>query len=169
MVLGALAVADDPAQIPAQLRRELVGDVRGPAHLLSGVKPGFDAFGQLHLLLGVEQGNLADLLEIRPYRVDRDAKLSVLAGLAQCLGLLLVPDETPGGLDCFQQLRRILGSALNGERDVVIRRLKRRWTSLSAFEFHLLDRRLLDRRRLRPARPLSHSAAFAGFAATLTI
>jgi hypothetical protein len=65
MAFRALTVADNPAQVPAQLRGKLFGDVLRPAHPLSGVKPGFDARGDLHLLLGIEQGNLADLLEIR--------------------------------------------------------------------------------------------------------
>src|SRR5437588_9657922 len=93
MVLRALSVADDPPQIPAQLYGELVGDISGPAQPLSGIKPCLDALGEFHLLFGVEQGDLADLLEIRPHRINRDGELGVLAGLAQRLGLLLVPDE----------------------------------------------------------------------------
>jgi hypothetical protein len=66
MVLGALAVADDPTQVPAQLRGQLLGVV-GPAYPLGGVETGLDARGELDLLLCVEQGDLADLLEIFPY------------------------------------------------------------------------------------------------------
>jgi hypothetical protein len=66
MVRGAVSAADDRTQIPTQLRGELVGDVLGPAHSLGGIEPGLDALGELRLLLGVEQGDLADLLEIRP-------------------------------------------------------------------------------------------------------
>src|SRR2546421_153482 len=54
MVFGALAVADDPGQIPAQLRAELFGRVLGAAYPLGGTEPGLDALGELHLVLGVE-------------------------------------------------------------------------------------------------------------------
>jgi hypothetical protein len=54
MVLRALPVADDPPQIPAQLRAELVGDIFGPAQPLGGIKPCLDALGEFHLLFGVE-------------------------------------------------------------------------------------------------------------------
>jgi hypothetical protein len=95
MVFGALAVADNPGQIPAQLRAELFGRVRGAVHPLGGIEPGLDALGELHLVLGVEQRDLADLLEIRPDRISRGGGLGVLAGLAQRLGFFLVPDNTP--------------------------------------------------------------------------
>jgi hypothetical protein len=93
MVFGALAVTDDPAQIAAQLWGEFVGRVLGSAHPLGGVEPRLDALGELHLFLRVEQSDLADLLEIRPDRVGRGGEFSVLAGLAQRLGLFFVPDE----------------------------------------------------------------------------
>ena len=63
-----------------------------------GVQAGLDALGELDLLLGVEQRDLADLLQVRADRVRGGGELGVLAGLPQRLGLLLVPDEVAGGL-----------------------------------------------------------------------
>jgi hypothetical protein len=96
MVLRALTLAHDPTQVPTQLRGKLVGDVLGPTHPLSGVEPGLDVRGEPHLVLSVEQRDLADLREIDPHRVDRDGELGVLAGLAQRLGLL-IPNAIPDG------------------------------------------------------------------------
>src|SRR5581483_9986325 len=93
MLFGALAVTGDPGQIPAQLRAELLGKLRGAAYPLGGIKPGLDALGQLHLLLRVEQRDLADLLEIYAYRISRDAGFGVPAGLAQRRGLLRMPEK----------------------------------------------------------------------------
>src|SRR5947209_8499062 len=93
MVFGAFAVADDPGQIPAQLWAELPGRVRGGAYPLGGIEPGLDALGELHLLLGVKQRDLADLLEIHADRISRGAGFGVLAGLAERLGFLRVPDQ----------------------------------------------------------------------------
>ena len=93
MVFGALAVADDRAQIPAQLRAKLLRRVLRLAQPLGGIQAGLDALGQLHLLLRVEQSHPADLFEIRADRVDRGGQFGVLAGLAQRLGFLLVPDR----------------------------------------------------------------------------
>jgi hypothetical protein len=87
VVFGALAVSHDPAQIPAQLRGQLVRGVVGPAQPLGGKQSRLDALGQVHLLFGGEQGHLADLLEIRADRIGRGAELSVRAGLAQLLRL----------------------------------------------------------------------------------
>ena len=123
MVFGALPVADDPAQVPEQPRGKLFGDVLGPAHPLSGIESGLDLRGEPHLLLSVEQRDLTDLLEIDPHRVDRDGEFSVLAGLAQRLGLLLVPNTIPGLLDVVQWLCRT-HSALNSQRNVVIRQVE---------------------------------------------
>jgi hypothetical protein len=92
VLFGALAVADDPIQILVQLQGELVGRVLGTTQPLSGVEPGLDTLGDLNFLLGVEQGDFADLLEVGVYRVGRGSEVGVLAGLAQCLGFLLVPD-----------------------------------------------------------------------------
>jgi hypothetical protein len=38
----------------------------GAVQPLGGIQPGLDAPGQLHLLLGGQQGDLADLLQIHP-------------------------------------------------------------------------------------------------------
>jgi hypothetical protein len=56
--------------------------VLGVAQPLRGIQPGLDALGEFHFLLGVEQGDFADLLEIGADRVGRGAELGVLAGLA---------------------------------------------------------------------------------------
>jgi hypothetical protein len=69
VVLGALAVADNPPQVPVQLRSKLVGRVGAPAQPFGGIKPDLDALGEVHFLLGGEQGDLADLLQIRPHRI----------------------------------------------------------------------------------------------------
>ena len=117
MVLGPLAVAHDPAQVTCQLRGDLLAVIHHPADPLGRVEPGLDAFGELHLLLGVEQRDLADLLEVGAYRVRRGGELGVLAGLPQGLGLLLVPDEvrprgegrSGAGLGLLLGLLRFLG------------------------------------------------------------
>jgi hypothetical protein len=92
VLFGALAVVDDPIQIPVQLQEELVGRVLGTAQPLSGVEPRLDVLGDLNFLPRVEPGDFADLLEVDAYRVGRGSEVGVLAGLAQCLGLLLVRD-----------------------------------------------------------------------------
>jgi hypothetical protein len=61
VIFGALAVAGDPAQVPTQLRGQLLTDILGPANPLGGVEPSLNPRGQLRLLLGAEQRNLADL------------------------------------------------------------------------------------------------------------
>src|SRR5699024_2120284 len=43
--------------------------------------------------LGVEQGDLADLLEVGANRVCRGSEFRVLTSLSECFGLFLVPDE----------------------------------------------------------------------------
>jgi hypothetical protein len=78
-------------QIPVQLQGELVGRVLGAAQPLSGVESRLDARGDLNFLLRVEPVDFADLLEVGTYRVGRGSEVGVLAGLPQCLGLL-VPD-----------------------------------------------------------------------------
>ena len=60
VVLGAAAVLGDDLQLALELRGELVG-VR---QLVLGEQAGLDALGELDLLLGVEQRDLADLLEV---------------------------------------------------------------------------------------------------------
>ena len=93
VVLGPLAVAHDPAQVAAHLRRHLLAGLDRPAQPLGRVEAGLDPLGELDLLLGVEQRDLADLLEVGADGVGRRGELGVLAGLPQCLGLLLVPHE----------------------------------------------------------------------------
>ena len=67
------------------------------AHPLGGIQPGLDPLGQVDLLLGVEQRDLADLLEVGPDGVRGSGELGVLAGLLERLGLLLVvPGELLG-------------------------------------------------------------------------
>ena len=97
MVFRAFAVAADPLHIAALLHRQFLPAFSQLGHLLGCVQTGLDALGQLHLLLGVEECDLADLLEVCAHRVRRGRQFGVLAGLAQSLGLLLVPDEVPGG------------------------------------------------------------------------
>ena len=63
------------------------------AQPLGGVEAGLDPLGELDLLLGVEQRDLADLLEVGPDRVGGGGQLGVPAGLLEGLGLLVVPLE----------------------------------------------------------------------------
>ena len=91
VVLGALAVADDPvAGRGASAADELLAGLLDLAQPLGGVEAGLDPLGEVDLLLGVEQRDLADLLEVGADRVGRRGELGVLAGLPQRLGLLLV-------------------------------------------------------------------------------
>jgi hypothetical protein len=91
VVLGALSVADDPAEVPAQRRAALILDCRGEP--FGGVEAGLDPLGELDLERGGQQPDLADLREVGPDRVDRRGELGVFAGLPQRLGFLLVPNE----------------------------------------------------------------------------
>src|SRR5699024_5225696 len=61
-------------------------------HLVGGVETGLDALGQGHLLLGVEQGDLTDLLEVGADGVGGSGEFGVLACLTQGGGLVLIPD-----------------------------------------------------------------------------
>jgi hypothetical protein len=72
--------------------------VLGGAQPLGGKHSRLDALGQLDFLLGAQQGDLADLVQIEADRVRRGGQLGVLAGLAQRLGLFLVPQDTLGVL-----------------------------------------------------------------------
>ena len=54
MGLRPLAVADDPAQVPVQLRRESLGRIFGCAYSFGGIESGLDALAQIHLLFGGE-------------------------------------------------------------------------------------------------------------------
>ncbi|MCY1234121.1 hypothetical protein D9M72_466930 [compost metagenome] len=61
MVLGALAVVDDEFQLALELR------IHGPVvrrDLLFGEQARLDAEGKVHFLFSVQQGNLADLLQV---------------------------------------------------------------------------------------------------------
>lgn len=60
MVLGAAAVLGDDLQLALELRRQLVG----VGELVLGEQAGLDALGELDLLLGVEQRDLTDLLQV---------------------------------------------------------------------------------------------------------
>src|SRR3712207_7818591 len=60
VVLCALAVLGDPLELAADLGVQLVAGV----DLLLGEQARLDALGELDLLLGVEEGDLADLLEV---------------------------------------------------------------------------------------------------------
>ena len=98
MVLRAVAVAADPRHVAALGGGQLLALLGQLGHQLGGIQAGLDALGQLDLFLGVEQRDLADLLEVGAYRVGRRGELGVLAGLAQRLGFLFVPDEVAGRL-----------------------------------------------------------------------
>ena len=78
-------------------RVELLLALVGGTQPLRGVEPGLDPLGQLDLLLGVEQRDLADLLEVGPDRVGGGGQLGVPAGLLERLGLLVVPLEVVVG------------------------------------------------------------------------
>jgi len=60
VVLGAAAVLGDDLQLALELGGELVG----VGQLVLGEQTGLDALGELDLLLGVEQRDLTDLLEV---------------------------------------------------------------------------------------------------------
>ena len=77
-------------------RVELLLALLGRAQPLGGVEAGLDPLGELDLLLGVEQRDLADLLEVGADRVGGGGQLGVLAGLLERLGLLVVPLEVVG-------------------------------------------------------------------------
>jgi hypothetical protein len=70
VVLGLLAVLGDPPELTLELHVDLLAGVQ----LLLGEQAGLDALGELDLLLGVEQGDLADLLEVVLDRVGGGAR-----------------------------------------------------------------------------------------------
>src|SRR3954469_12693006 len=116
VVLGALAVADDPVEVAPHLRRDLLALLLDLAQPLRAVETGLDPLGEVDLLLGVEQRDLADLLEVGADGVGGGGELGVLAGLPKSLGLLLVvPLEVAalGGLLVGDGL----GGATVGTRD----------------------------------------------------
>ena len=84
-------------QVALHVADELLLALVGGAQPLGGVEPGLDPLGQLDLLLGVEQRDLADLLEVGADRVGGGGQLGVAAGLLERLGLLVVPLEVVVG------------------------------------------------------------------------
>jgi len=104
VVLRLAAVACHGAQVALHSGAEfgiLVTLIRGALHLVEpvlGVQAGLDALGQGDLLLSVEQGDLADLLQVGADRVSRRGQLRILAGLAQGSGLLDIPDGRRAGI-----------------------------------------------------------------------
>ena len=94
VVLGPLAVLGHPVQLATQLGRQVVA-LLGQAVL--GVKTGLDALGELDLLLGVQQRDLTDLLEVVLDRVrggaggdDPLGRLVALVGVGDGEGAVLV-------------------------------------------------------------------------------
>ena len=102
MVLGATPVTRDPLELAAGLGLEL-GIRRAQA--LFGEQARLDALGEVDLLLGVQQGDLADLLEVVLDRVGRRT------GGDDLLGRLVVvvgvgEDEAARLVGLFGLLRR---------------------------------------------------------------
>ncbi len=118
VVLGAVAVAGDPRQVSALRDGEFLARLGHPLHPLGGEEAGLDPLGQFDLLLGVEEGDLADLLEVGADRVGGGGELGVLARLAQRLGLVLVPDEVAGLLVLLGGLLDLLGVGLGRAGDL---------------------------------------------------
>ena len=134
VVLGLPAVTGDGPQIALESRGELrflVASCEGLLHLLhavGGVEAGLDPLGQGDFLLGVEQGDLTDLLEVGADRVGGGRQLCVLTGLPQGGGLVLIPD---GGtlvlLFLFLVLLFLVGGELlflDGLIELVVHRLE---------------------------------------------
>ncbi len=92
MVLGAAPVLGDDLQLALELGGELVG----VGQLVLGEQTGLDALGELDLLLGVEQRDLADLLEVVLDRVGRGAGGGDLLG--RRVVLVLVGQDEAGVL-----------------------------------------------------------------------
>ena len=83
VVLGPTTVDDDPVE----LLTDLLGDATALGELLLGEQAGLDALGQLDLLTGGEQRDLADLLEVVLDRVGRGAgDHDLLDGLVGLVG-----------------------------------------------------------------------------------
>src|SRR5262249_56546588 len=76
MVLGTAPVRGDHLKLAAQLRDGASWHVE----LVFGEKPRLDALRELDLLLGIEQRDLADLLEVVLYRIRGRARLPDLRG-----------------------------------------------------------------------------------------
>ena len=77
LLLGELAVGCHGLQ--RRLRSRRTAALRLVLEPLGGVQPGLDALGERHLLLGGEQRDLADLLEVHADRVEA-AALGALGG-----------------------------------------------------------------------------------------
>ena len=90
--LALLAVLGDPPQLALELRVDLGAGVE----LLLGEEAGLDPLGELDLLLGVEQGDLADLLEVVLDRVGGGAGGGDLLGRG--VVLVVVGEDEAGGL-----------------------------------------------------------------------
>ena len=111
MVLRAQAVGRQPVVVLACLLGELeLADV-GKAQLLRREQAGLDPLGQLDLLLGVEQGDAADLLEVGADEVGRGAG-GVLLGDDDLLVVVLVDQLRDVGLGVG-----VDGQALGGRAD----------------------------------------------------
>ena len=99
VVLGVLAVLGDPPQLALELHVHLAAGVE----LLLGEEAGLDPLGELDLLLGVEEGDLADLLEVVLDRVGGGAGGDDLLGRGVVL-VVLADDEAGGLLDLLALL-----------------------------------------------------------------
>ena len=87
VILGPASVGRDPLQIQAHALVELLAGVQE----FLGEQAGLDALGELDLLLGVEEGDLADLLEVVLDRVGRGTCDG--DGLHRLVGVVDVGDD----------------------------------------------------------------------------
>ena len=69
MVLGPLAIANDPPQITLDLHRQLLVRLFGLTKAFGAVEARLDSLREVDLLFGVEEGDLADLLEVGAHRI----------------------------------------------------------------------------------------------------
>ena len=93
----------------------MADELLGAVELLFGEQAGLDALGELDLLLGVEQGDLADLLEVVLDRVGGGAgDGDLLDGL---VGLVAVRDDEALLLGL---LRQLLGDLFVTDRQAVV-------------------------------------------------
>jgi hypothetical protein len=85
VVLGAATILGDPFEIVELCRFDLGVIV---VELFVGKKPSFDSLGKLDLLLGVQQRDLADLLQVILHRVSRGTGCHhLLLGFVGVVGL----------------------------------------------------------------------------------
>ena len=95
VVLRVLAVLGDPPQLTLELGVDLLPGVQ----LLLGEEPGLDPLGELDLLLGVEERDLADLLEVVLDRVGGGAgRDDLLRGRVVLVGMGADSMELPVSL-----------------------------------------------------------------------